>query len=85
LDINFDVVVKNGRVYTPNGLKDFDIWIKNGKIIALGGPHKADQKIDAHGKLILPGVVDAHVHFRDPGPVYKEDWRADLHQLPQAE
>jgi dihydroorotase len=76
LDINFDVVVKNGRVYTPNGLKDFDIWIKNGKIIALGGPHKADQKIDAHGKLILPGVVDAHVHFRDPGPVYKEDWES---------
>ena len=70
------MVVKNGRVYTPNGLKDFDIWIKNGKIIALGGPHKADQKIDAHGKLILPGVVDAHVHFRDPGPVHKEDWES---------
>jgi dihydroorotase len=76
LGINFDVVIKNGRVYTPQGLKDFDIWIKEGKIASLGGSHKADQKIDAHGMLILPGVVDAHVHFRDPGPVYKEDWES---------
>jgi dihydroorotase len=76
LDINFDVVVKNGRVHTPHGLKDFDIWIKDGKIVALGGPHKAEEKIDARGMLILPGVVDAHVHFRDPGPTYKEDWES---------
>lgn len=76
MGINFDVLVKNGRVYTTHGLKDFDIWIKDGKIAALGGPHKAEQTIDAHGKLILPGMVDAHVHFRDPGPVYKEDWES---------
>jgi len=69
-------VVKNGRVFTPQGLKDFDIWIKEGKIAALGGPNKADEHIDARNMLVLPGIVDAHVHFRDPGPTYKEDWES---------
>jgi len=76
LGINFDLVVKNGRVYTPRGLKDFDIWITNEKVAALGGPHRADEEIDASGMLVLPGVIDAHVHFRDPGPTYKEDWES---------
>ncbi len=76
MGINFDLVVKNGRVYTPRGLKDFDIWITDGKVAALGGPHRADEEIDASGMLVLPGVIDAHVHFRDPGPTYKEDWES---------
>ena len=76
MGINFDLVVKNGRVYTPRGLKDFDIWITDGKVASLGGPHRADEEIDASGMLVLPGVIDAHVHFRDPGPTYKEDWES---------
>ena len=76
MDINFDLVVKNGRVYTSRGLKDFDIWITDGKVASLGGPHRADDEIDAKGMLVLPGVIDAHVHFRDPGPNYKEDWES---------
>lgn len=76
MGINFDLVVKNGRVYTPRGLKDFDIWIKDGKVAALGGPHRADDQIDACSMLVLPGVIDAHVHFRDPGPTYKENWES---------
>jgi len=76
LGINFDLVVKNGRVYTPRGLKDFDVWIKDGKVAALGGPHRADDEIDAKSMLVLPGIIDAHVHFRDPGPTYKEDWES---------
>lgn len=76
MGINFDLVVKNGRVYTPGGLKDFDIWITDGRVAVLGGPHRADEEIDASGMLVLPGVIDAHVHFRDPGPTYKEDWES---------
>jgi dihydroorotase len=76
LDINFDLVVKNGRVYTPQGPKSIDLWIKDGRVVTLGGPHRADEEIDARGLLILPGIVDAHVHFRDPGPTYKEDWES---------
>lgn len=74
MDINFDLAVSNGLVYTNNGLKSIDIWIKEGRIAALGGPHRAAEKIDAQGMLVLPGCIDAHVHFRDPGPSYKEDW-----------
>ncbi len=76
LDISYDLVVKNGRVFTSSGIKSIDIWIKNGKIAALGGPHRAEDSIDAKGMLVLPGAIDAHVHFRDPGPTYKEDWES---------
>jgi dihydroorotase len=74
LDINFDLAVKNGRVFTAHGQMSIDIWIKDGRIAAMGGDHKAEERIDARGMLVLPGAIDAHVHFRDPGPNYKEDW-----------
>lgn len=76
MDTNYDLVVKNGRVYTAAGLKSIDIWIKEGKVVALGGPHRAEEKIDAKGMLVLPGAIDAHVHFRDPGLTHKEDWES---------
>ncbi len=74
MDINFDLAVINGRVYTAKGLQSIDIWIKDGRVAALGGPHRAPERINAHGMLVLPGCIDAHVHFRDPGQNYKEDW-----------
>jgi dihydroorotase len=74
LDINFDLAVSNGRVFTPQGLKSIEIWIREGRIAALGGSHRAAERIDARGMLVLPGCIDAHVHFRDPGQTYKEDW-----------
>jgi dihydroorotase len=67
-------VVKSGRVHTPWGLKAIDIWVKDGRVAAIGGPHRAEEKIDVRGMLVLPGAIDAHVHFRDPGQNYKEDW-----------
>jgi dihydroorotase len=76
LDISYDLSVINGRVYTPQGLKAFDIWVKDGKIAALGGSHRAEEKVDARGMLVLPGAIDAHVHFRDPGQTWKEDWES---------
>jgi len=74
--INYDLVVKNGRIYTPSGLMSTDLWIKDGKIAALGGPHRADEAVEARGLIVLPGAVDVHVHFRDPGFTYKEDWES---------
>lgn len=74
MDINFDIVVKNGRVFTAHGQMSIDIWIKDGRIAAMGKDHQAEERIDARGMLVLPGAIDAHVHFRDPGPNYKEDW-----------
>lgn len=74
MDINFDLVVKNGRVFTAKGQMSTEVWIKDGRIAALGGAHRAEESIDARGMLVLPGAIDVHVHFRDPGPNYKEDW-----------
>ena len=74
MDINFDLVVKNGRVFTAKGQMSTEVWIKDGRIEALGGAHRAEERIDARGMLVLPGAIDVHVHFRDPGPNYKENW-----------
>ena len=74
MDINYDLVVKNGRVFIGDDQISTDIWIKDGRIAALGGDHRAEEKIDARDMLVLPGAIDVHVHFRDPGPNYKEDW-----------
>ena len=61
--------------FTPQQVKrPLTSGSKDGRIAELGGPHRAEEKIDANGMLVLPGAIDAHVHFRDPGPNYKEDW-----------
>jgi dihydroorotase len=69
------LLVKNGRVFTGARLVDADVLCEEGKItkIAKNIP-LADENLDAHGKLVLPGVIDAHVHFREPGMRDKEDW-----------
>ncbi len=69
-----DRVVKNGRVYFDGRLQNADLWIRDGKIASLGGNYRAEETIDGRGKIVLPGAIDVHVHFRDPGYTYKEDW-----------
>ncbi|KAF5089303.1 dihydroorotase [Methanobacterium aggregans] len=52
------------------------VEVENGKIKSIKkiGP-KCDKIIDLKGKILLPGLIDAHVHMRDPGLTYKEDWK----------
>jgi len=69
-----DLLVKNGRVYVDGRLLNVDLWVKDGKISKIGGTARADDSLDARGTIVLPGVIDMHVHFRDPGYTYKEDW-----------
>src|ERR1044071_7807971 len=72
-----DLLVKNGEVWTPGGFVVADIAVSQGKIAALGKspglPDTADTVIDAKGKKVLPGLIDAHTHHRDPGFTHKED------------
>jgi dihydroorotase len=73
----FDLVVKNGLVVHPTGLRRESIAAASGRISAMiepGEPVEAYEVVDAQGKLILPGLVDAHVHFREPGLTHKEDF-----------
>jgi dihydroorotase len=61
----------------PVGLEVFDVLISGGEIKEIGQDILAPEAsvIDAHGKILVPGLVDAHVHFREPGQQYKEDLR----------
>ena len=71
------LIIRGGRVIDPAQRLDdtLDILIENGKISALGKQLAAEDAaiIDASGKLVTPGLVDIHVHLRDPGLEYKED------------
>jgi len=70
------VIIKNGRVIDPGRINGpADVLIENGAIAAVGAGLKAPAGatvIDAAGKWVLPGFVDLHVHFREPGFEYKE-------------
>ena len=69
-------LIKNGLVVDPaNGLKEVrDILMEDGKISNLSKEIrvKADLVIEAVGKVIIPGLVDMHVHLREPGREDKE-------------
>lgn len=72
-----DLVVKGGRVYTPRGFVNAGIAVDDGKVVALTTDAflpQADKTIDASGKVIIPGLIDTHAHFRDPGFTQKEDY-----------
>lgn len=71
------ILIKNGRVLNPATNMDeiADVFIENDKVVAIGAAleKEADKVIDATGKFIMPGYIDLHVHFRDPGLTHKED------------
>jgi dihydroorotase len=73
-----DLVVKGGTVVTPSSRFAADIAVRAEKIVWIGAPDslglEADQVVDASGRYVLPGVIDGHVHFREPGLEYKEDF-----------
>ena len=72
------IFIQNGRVLDPKSKTDIvmDLVIDDGKIIAMESgskPSQEDLVIDATGLAVAPGLIDVHVHFRDPGLTYKED------------
>lgn len=74
-----DLVIKNGRVAFTSSLKTCAVAAKAGKVTWIGSNSnapRAQNVIDASGLVVLPGVIDVHVHMRDPGATYKEDFRS---------
>ncbi len=66
-------ILKNGkRITAGNTLETIDIAIENGVITAIGTDLSGENEIDLAGGLITPGLVDVHVHFREPGFTDKE-------------
>ena len=72
------ILIKDGRVVDPEtGLDEtLDLIIEDGRIKEIGKFSESESYekiISAKGKIVAPGLVDIHVHFRDPGFTYKED------------
>ena len=73
-----NILIKNGHIIDPANKVDgkFDLLVADGKIAKLGKPgslpSNGAQVIDAAGKLVVPGLIDMHVHLREPGYEYKE-------------
>jgi len=70
------LVVTGGRIVDPvaGTVAAGDLLIEGDRIAALGAPNtlQADHRIDAQGLLVMPGLIDMHVHLREPGYEYKE-------------
>lgn len=74
-----DLVICNGSLVTPETVIEACVAIKDGKVMAVGALEAmpmAREFFDASGLHILPGAIDVHVHFRDPGYPHKEDWES---------
>lgn len=73
-----DLALVGGIVVTPTGMRQMGVYVQNGVIVAIGreaGMPQARETLDCTGLHVLPGAVDVHVHFRDPGSTYKETWK----------
>lgn len=67
-------IIKNGTIVNSNEKLKANVLIEDENIIDITTKEpKADLIIDAKGKFVIPGLIDMHVHFRDPGFEYKED------------
>ncbi|WP_428490237.1 allantoinase AllB [Rhodopila sp.] len=72
-----DLVIHGGRIVHPDAIVDASLAVRDGRIAAIGTPDlmpTATETLDASGLHVLPGAIDVHVHFRDPGYTHKEDW-----------
>ncbi len=70
-----DLAIVGGTVVTPSAVFPANVYVKGGKIAALSCERlSAQQTVDARGLHVLPGAVDSHVHFMDPGAPEREDF-----------
>ncbi|MBS3788547.1 dihydroorotase family protein [Candidatus Bipolaricaulota bacterium] len=67
--------LRSRNVYYRGGFRDLEVGIADGKIGEVGADvGRADEELDLGDNLLLPGVIDGHVHFREPGNEEKEDF-----------
>jgi dihydroorotase/allantoinase len=76
--LTVDVVIKNGLLVLPSGITEGSVVVDGGKVVGVvkSGEPSADRVVDAAGKVVLPGMVDMHVHLRDPGFPERENFES---------
>jgi dihydroorotase len=75
--LTVDLVLNNTKAYINKKIVDCSLAIENGKIYKIGketSMPKADKKMNLKNLFVLPGLIDVHVHLRDEGKAYKEDF-----------
>ncbi len=74
-----DLKLINGKIFFRGELIKANLEINNGKISSIGSnnSNEAEKTIDLENKLILPGMIDEHVHFRDPGYTHKANFETE--------
>ena len=73
----YDLIIKNGKLVTPDRIYAADIAVQDGKyaaFLAPGSDAEAKEVIDAEGNLVFPGIIDCHAHLNEPGFEYREDF-----------
>ena len=81
-----DLVLRGGRVFDPGGDRGpgrpldqvGDIRIANGRIVEIGRGLVGRRIVDVRDLWVVPGLIDLHVHLREPGQEYKEDLASGL-------
>lgn len=79
IHLTVDLVIRNGKIFTPDGFYTSNIVVNKGVIQSFSNARllpPSDNIVDAGGKLVLPGMIDMHVHFRDPGFTEREDFQS---------
>ena len=75
-----DLIIKNGTIVSPTAAFKADVCVDNGKIVAITADAgtDADKGVDASGKMVLPGAIDAHTHLAMPfgGTISSDDYYA---------
>lgn len=76
------IILRNGTIINEFKTFEGDIWIKNGRIEKIASQislDEASKEIDCSGKIIMPGVIDDQVHFREPGLTHKANIATESH------
>lgn len=73
----YDLAVKSSLIVTPGGRVNGQLAVRREKIVAILSADKAapaKRTLDVGGQPVIPGLIDTHCHFRDPGYTHKEDY-----------
>ncbi len=77
--MKIDLRLTNGRIFYDGNVIEGDLEVSNGKIFSIGENRtsEAEKVVDLDKKLVLPGIIDEHVHFRDPGYTHKANFKTE--------
>ncbi len=75
-----EILIKNARMVNDGWIQEGDLLVRNGRIEQIAARIEADESwqiLDIEGRVLIPGMIDDQVHFRDPGAPHKGDLRSE--------